>query len=234
MEGPHAVAEALASAVGVRELFISASLAAREPTLVHEAADRGVAVTVVTDRVADSLGDTVHPQGVFAVVDIPRTDLAAGFGTDPDLVAVLCAVADPGNAGTVIRTADAAGADAVVLTKDSVDPYGGKCIRATAGSLFHLPVVTDVAVQEAVTAARDRGMTVLAAALDGRDLFELDEPLARPTAWLFGGEAHGLDASTLALADERVRVPMSGRTESLNLASAAAVCLYASARARRR
>jgi TrmH family RNA methyltransferase len=192
-----------------------------------------VQLTLVTERVAAMLGETVHPQGAFAVVELPRPELPAALGTTPSLVAVLCGVTDPGNAGTVIRSADAAGADAVVLTAGSVDPYGGKCVRATAGSLFHLPVVTDVSIETAVSVVRERGMTVLAAVVDGEDLFTLDEVLSGPVAWLFGSEAHGLGSGAVALADTQVRVPMSDRTESLNLASAAAVCLFASARARR-
>ena len=152
----------------------------------------------------------------------------------PALVTVLCGVADPGNAGTVIRTSDAAGADAVVLTRGSVDPYGGKCVRATAGSLFHLPVVTGVSPGPTVAALREAGLTVFAAALDGTDLETIPTAeLGRPTAWLFGSEAHGLDPATAAAADRQVRVPIHGRAESLNLAAAAAVCLYASARAQR-
>ncbi len=143
---------------------------------------------------------------------------------------------DPGNAGTVIRTADAAGADAVVLA-GGVDVYNGKCVRASAGSLFHLPVVLDVTAVEVVAAARSVGLRSLATSGSGeRDLddLDLDGSLRRPTLWLFGSEAHGLPPDVLVAADERVRVPIHGRAESLNLAAAAAICLYASARAQRR
>jgi TrmH family RNA methyltransferase len=149
---------------------------------------------------------------------------------------VLAHVRDPGNAGTVLRCADAAGADAVVLTGASVDLYNPKAVRASAGSLFHLPVAVGLPVQEAVAGLRDAGVRVLAADGAGdRDLdTELDEgALGRPTAWIFGNEAWGLPEETRALADEVVRVPIHGRAESLNLATAAAVCLYASAREQR-
>jgi TrmH family RNA methyltransferase len=133
----------------------------------------------------------------------------------------------------VLRSADAAGADAVVLAGDSVDPYNGKAVRATAGSLFHLPVVRGAPLRDALAAARAAGLTVLAADGAGeRDLTEL--PLAGPTAWLFGNEAWGLPAELGALADARVRIPISPRAESLNLAAAAAVCMFASATAQRR
>lgn len=181
-----------------------------------------------------SLGDTETPQGVVAVVQQPRHRLETVLAGQARLVAVLCGVADPGNAGTVIRTADAAGADAVVLTRGSTDPYSGKCVRASAGSLFHLPVVTGVTTPPTVTALHEAGLTVLATTMDGESIEDLDDVLAGPVAWLFGNEAHGLDHDTVAAADRNVRVPIRGRAESLNLAAAAAVCLYATSRAQHR
>jgi TrmH family RNA methyltransferase len=145
---------------------------------------------------------------------------------------VLCEVQDPGNAGTVIRTADAAGADAVVLTAGSVDVWNGKCVRASAGSVFHLPIVTGLDLNESFPALRSLGCRVLATS--GAARRTLDHVLAtgeltEPTAWMFGNEAHGLPQDALAAADLQVRVPILGRAESLNLAGAATVCLYASA-----
>jgi len=190
-----------------------------------------VPVVLVDDRVARSLGDTETPQGVVAVVQQPRHRLDTVLCGQPRLVAMLCGVADPGNAGTVIRTADAAGADAVVLTRGSTDPYAGKCVRASAGSLFHLPVVTGVTTGPTIEAMREPGLTVLATTLDGQSIDEMDDVLSGAVAWLFGNEAHGLDHEAVAAADRRVRVPIRGRAESLNLAAAAAVCLYATVRA---
>ncbi len=161
----------------------------------------------------------------------------------PRLVAVLARVRDPGNAGTVLRAADAAGADAVLFTDASVDVHNAKCVRSTAGSLFHLPVVTGIGLPDAVAALRTAGLSVLAA--DGAGEVDLDEladaaavgrpgGLAGPVAWVFGNEAWGLPAEDRELADAMVRVPVHGRAESLNLATAATVCLYATARAQRR
>jgi len=152
----------------------------------------------------------------------------------PLLVALLANVRDPGNAGTVLRTADAVGAQAVVFADASVDPYNGKCVRASAGSLFHLPVVAGVRLEQAVAAMRGAGLRILAA--DGQAGRSLDDPdvqgrLSEPTAWMFGNEAWGLPPDLVALADEPVAVPIYGQAESLNLAAAAAVCLYASTRA---
>jgi TrmH family RNA methyltransferase len=217
----------------VRELFVTSTAADRETDLLRAAASRDVPVVLVDDRVARTLGDTETPQGVVAVVQQPRHRLDSVLAGGPRLVAMLCGVADPGNAGTVIRTADAAGADAVVLTRGSTDPYAGKCVRATAGSLFHLPVVTGVSAEPTIDSMRGAGLTVLATTLDGDSIDEVEDVLAGPVAWLFGNEAHGLDADVTAAADRRVRVPIRGRAESLNLAAAAAVCLYATVRAQR-
>jgi len=180
-----------------------------------------------------AIAATVTPQGLIGVAPLRHVplDLAS-----PRLVVVLAAVRDPGNAGTVIRVADAAGADAVVFSTDSVDPYNGKCVRASAGSLFHLPFTIDAPVEATLPALSAAGLRVLAA--DGAGTADLDEVAARggldgPTAWLFGNEAWGLPEAVRRLADETVRVPIYGRAESLNLATAAAVCLYASARAHR-
>src|SRR5215831_5639779 len=233
-EGPQAVREALARGGVVSQLFITGAARARHAELADEAARQGARVQAVSGEVMAELAQTITPQGVLAVcryVDIPLAHLAAAA---PRLVVILASVRDPGNAGTVLRTADAAGADGVIFTGASVDPYNSKCVRATAGSLFHLPLVVDVPVAEAVGAMREAGLRILAA--DGRATLGLDDPdlagqLARPTAWLFGNEAWGLPADLAALADERVAVPIYGRAESLNLAAAAAVCLYASARA---
>jgi TrmH family RNA methyltransferase len=193
-------------------------------------------VQLVSGEVMSELAQTVTPQGLLAVCDFVDVPLSAVTAAGPRLIALLANVRDPGNAGTVLRTADAAGADAVVFADASVDPYNGKCVRASAGSLFHLPVVAGSRLPETIGALRDAGLRVIAA--DGRASVTLDDPairqtLARPTAWLFGNEAWGLPAELLELADESVAVPIYGRAESLNLAAAAAVCLYASSAALR-
>jgi TrmH family RNA methyltransferase len=193
----------------------------------------GVPLTFVEERALKALSDAVTPAGVVALcrfVDVPLEQALVG-----GYVALCAHVSDPGNAGTVIRCADAAGAGGVVLAGKSVDLYNAKTIRASAGSAFHLPVATEVGAAEAVTAARAAGYQVLSTEPDGDlDLFEADEVLTRPTVWLLGNEAHGLPPDLAALADHRVRIPIHGRAESLNLSTAAALCLYASARAQRR
>jgi TrmH family RNA methyltransferase len=235
-EGPQAVREAVSAPGVTADVFVTADAVARYPEIIGVAAASGVHVHRASGEVLASICQTVTPQGIVAIcrfVDVPLMDVVA---SDPKLVVVLAHVRDPGNAGTVLRAADAAGADAVIVTDASVDVYNPKCVRASAGSLFHLPVVVGARVEDAVKALRDAGVRVLAADGAGdRDLdTELDgNMLAAPSAWIFGNEAWGLPEETRALADAVVRVPIHGRAESLNLAAAAAVCLYASARAQR-
>jgi RNA methyltransferase, TrmH family len=249
-EGPQAVSEAFYSRAPVSELFVTAEARARHADLVSAMADAGILVHLVSGEVMAELAQTITPQGLLAVcgfVDVPLDQALNGSagpdGPDgpnvssgsPSLVAVLASVRDPGNAGTVLRAADAAGAQAVLFSDASVDPYNGKAVRASAGSLFHVPLVAGVRLEQAAGALRAVGLRILAAdARGGRTLDDLSPAeLAAPTAWVFGNEAWGMPEAVLALADESVAVPIYGRAESLNLATAAAVCLYASARAQR-
>jgi TrmH family RNA methyltransferase len=246
-EGPQAVSEAFYSRAPVSELFVTAEARARHADLVSAMADAGIPVHLVSGEVMAELAQTITPQGLLAVcgfVDVPLDQALNGpngpNGPDesagrPALVAVLASVRDPGNAGTVLRAADAAGAQAVLFSDASVDPYNGKAVRASAGSLFHVPLVAGVRLEQAAGALRAAGLRILAAdARGGRTLDDLSPAeLAAPTAWVFGNEAWGMPEAVLALADESVAVPIYGRAESLNLATAAAVCLYASARAQR-
>lgn len=237
VEGAQAVREAVAGA-HVRELFVTPDALERCSDVVAAVRRAQVRVTVVDDRAAASLSETVTPQGIVAVcdlIDVP-VDVALGgrSGAPPRLAAVLVDVADPGNAGTVIRVADAAGADAVVLAGDAVDPHNGKAVRASTGSLFHLPIAQHRDVTAVLAACRRAGLTLLVA--DSRGELDIHDTaatavLAGPSAWFFGGEAHGVPADVAAQVDHRIRVPIYGRAESLNLATAAAVCLYASAAA---
>jgi RNA methyltransferase, TrmH family len=235
-EGPQAVREALRQPGVVTELFTTGAAAARHAELAEQAAVQGIVVHEVSGEVMAELAQTITPQGVLAVcrfVDVPLAKLTAA---GPSLVAVLANVRDPGNAGTVLRTADAAGAQGMIFAAASVDPYNSKCVRSSAGSLFHLPVVAGAPLTETVGALRGSGLRVLAA--DGSARRSLDAAaragdLTGPTAWLFGNEAWGLPAELLELADEALAVPIYGQAESLNLAAAAAVCLYASATSQR-
>jgi RNA methyltransferase, TrmH family len=225
-EGPNLVAAAAARGL-VREVFATELAARRHASLL---ADRRWPVHPVTDRAAKALSDTVTPTGLVAVCDMPATRLEDALAGPPRLVAVAVEIGEPGNAGTLIRIADAMGAGAVLLAGHSVDPYNGKCLRASAGSVFSIPVVLAPDAHAAVAALRAAGLRVLATTIDGTT--RLDEAdLAAPTAWLFGAESHGLAADIAEAADLRVRIPMAGGAQSLNVASAASICLYQSARA---
>jgi len=232
-DGPKAVEGALGVPGCVVEVFATAA-ASEQYAALRAAAP---AWTVVDDRALASLSDSVHPQGVVARCRFIDRPLDHVVEHSLSLVALCADVRDPGNAGTVIRTADAAGAGAVVLAGHSVDAYNAKTVRATVGSVFHLPLALEPDPATAVARLRAAGLTVLAA--DGGGELDLDDAaddglLAGPTAWLFGNEAWGLPAELAALADHRVRIPIHGAAESLNLSTAAAVCHYASARAQRR
>ncbi|MER7924556.1 MULTISPECIES: RNA methyltransferase [unclassified Streptomyces] len=235
-EGPQAVREAAGYKDTLVELFATVEAAERYADIVGEARAAGARVHLADEQVIADISTTVTPQGLVGVcrfLDTPFEEIIEGR---PKLVAVLANVRDPGNAGTVLRCADAAGAEAVVLTDASVDLYNPKAVRASVGSLFHLPVAVGVPVEQAVAGLKGIGVRILAA--DGAGTDDLDDELDQgtmggPTAWVFGNEAWGLPEETRALADAVVRVPIHGKAESLNLATAAAVCLYASARAQR-
>ncbi len=227
-EGPQAVREAIAAGA-VDELFYTLDADVRHDELVDAAQTSGARLRPVTDEALAVLAETVTPQGLVAVCRF----LDRRLPVEAKLIAVLHGITDPGNAGTILRAADAAGADCVVFGTDSVDPYNGKCVRASAGSLFHLPVIRGADTAEMLDVFDET--QILAAAAGGEDLFALaaNGELDAPTVWLFGSEAHGLDEATAVLAHRRVGVPLWGGAESLNLAVAAGVCLYASASAQR-
>lgn len=235
VEGPAALSAALAAG-RVLEVFATLVAAERHATLLAPATAGRARLSLIDDAAAAALSETVTPQGLVGVATLPAAGLD-DLPARPRLVAVLLEARDPGNAGTIIRTADAAGADAVILAGASVDPWGGKCVRASAGSVFSLPVIDGVPLEPVLKALSARGCRVLAADGYGDTLLddEIDAGrLNQPTAWLFGNEARGLPDAAVGAAAAAVAVPVYGAAESLNLAAAAAVCLYASARAQHR
>ncbi len=249
VEGRQAVREALRLPDVVESLFLRWDAAHANIDLIDAATEAGVICYGVSEQNLATITDTVTPQGVVAVaraIDVPLKQVLRKRKKKSDkpkkkhrrkdvsLVVICAQVRDPGNAGTVIRCADAFGADAVILSSDSVDLYNPKTVRASVGSIFHLPVVVGADLAEAIAACRAAGMQIFATdGASGTDLTDLDEALAAPTAWVMGNESWGLPVEHLALADQTVAVPIYGQAESLNLATAAAVCLYASASAQR-
>jgi TrmH family RNA methyltransferase len=186
----------------------------------------------VTEPAAKALSDTVTPSGLIAVCHVPNPQLGAVLAGKPALIAVAVDLSEPGNAGTLIRIAHAMGADAVVFAGQSVDPYNGKCLRSSAGSIFSVPVISEPDTAELLSRLRSAGLQLMATTLDGDTSLD-DAMLAVPTAWVFGPESQGLSEAVAALADQRVLIPMSVGAESLNVAAAAAICLYQSVRAQR-
>lgn len=232
LEGPQAVSEALAYRPELLvELFATPTALERYPELARAASGAGLEVEFVTEHVLESMADTVTPQGIVAVCRQFPTSVKDILSGGPRLVAILEEVRDPGNAGTIIRAADSAGADAVILSGRTVDLYNPKVVRATTGSLFHLPVAVGAELDTLVEKARAAGLQVIAADVKGEDFLAARNSgvLAKPTAWLFGNEARGLSDENYALADRALCVPIYGHAESMNLATAASVCLYESA-----
>jgi len=210
-------------------------LDAQRAGIAAAAAETDLEVEFVTEQVLEAMADTVTPQGVVAVCRQFPTSVKDILAGQPKLIAILEEVRDPGNAGTIIRAADAAGADAVIFTGRSVDLYNPKVVRATTGSLFHLPVAVDNELESVIERTKAVGVQVIAADIKGADLLAARKAgaLASPTAWLFGNEARGLSDEHYALADWVITVPIYGHAESMNLATAASVCLYESAFAQR-
>ncbi len=227
-EGPNLI-EAAARRGLVERVFATETALQR-----HRALLDGLATIVVTDRAMKALSDTVTPPGLVAVCRQPHGALEEVLAGGPALIVIAADISDPGNAGTLIRLADAMGAAAVIFAGDAVDPYNGKCVRSSAGSILTVPVLCEPDTAAVINRLRVAGLRVLATTLDGEvTLDEIHGELAAPTAWLFGPEAHGLAPAVAELADRRVVIPMWGDVDSLNVAAAAAICLYQSSYARR-
>lgn len=237
VEGPPSIEAALGR--GIQELYVTPQAAERYSQTVSVARESGARVWQVSDGVIEAMSETRQPQGMVAVcplVTIPL-DRAWGSASQRGFVVILDRVNDPGNAGTVMRTADAMGAAAVILTEGSVDPHNGKCVRATAGSLFHVPIAADAPASDVIAGARAAGYALVGA--DARGSVTLgtmgsDAVLSGRVAWVIGNEAHGIHADFEAAAHETVAIPQFGGAESLNMAAAAAICLYATAEVQRR
>lgn len=236
IEGPQAASEVLGFRPDlIVELYATPTALERYTDIAQTAVDAGVDVEFVTEDVLEAMADTVTPQGFVGVCRQFPTSVKDIFAAEPTLIAVLEEVRDPGNAGTIVRAADSAGADAVIFTGRTVDLYNPKVVRSTTGSLFHLPVAVGATLADVVQRAKAAGLQVLAADVKGDDLLTSrnDGTLAAPTAWVFGNEARGLEEVDLALVDRAITVPIYGDAESMNLATAASVCLYESAFAQR-
>ena len=235
LEGPQGLKEALDRPKLIVELYATQDAVERYPDLFERAQNARIQLQLVSEPVLKALTDTTTPQGVVAVCEQIDVTLQNILDAKPQLVALLANIRDPGNAGTVLRAADAAGADAVIFSANSVDVYNPKVVRSTTGSLFHVPFAVDIEIEEAISALKAAGLQVFAANGGGEQIPSLPaETLAKPTTWVFGNEAWGFEQTTLEQVDLEVAVPIYGAAESLNLATAASICLYASAVAQNR
>lgn len=233
VEGPQAVRELLVHQPELASVvFATMGTEPWQHEIDRLASEAEVRIERATDEVLAAMAETVNPQGVIAVAQMPEVSVEQAVAGSR-LVAILHEIRDPGNAGTVLRAADAAGADAVVFAGESIDPFHPKVVRSTTGSLFHLPVAVAATLPDALDACRAAGLTSYAADVHGDDLLDSRAELARPVAWVFGNEARGLTPEDRALTDRALKLPIYGAAESLNLATAASVLLYETAFAQR-
>jgi TrmH family RNA methyltransferase len=230
LEGPQGLKELVESPELAHEIFATELAQERYDNVLTDLESEGIKVTLVSERVMTKISDTKTPQGIVSVLSHLDVTLEELLASEPKLLAILDKARDPGNAGTVLRAADAAGADGIIFTKESVDLYNPKVVRSTAGSILHLPSVINQDPVQLIAELQKRGIQVFAAASGGVLINQIsDEVMAKPTAWIFGNEAHGIAEDLLELCDQVVALPIYGSAESLNLATAASVCLYASA-----
>lgn len=228
VEGENCV-EAAVSTGSATDIFATLDAAERFEPVLRTASYMNVYIHFITDKAAKHLSDTVTTTGLFALCKPVTWSVGKALAGNPQLVSVPVETNDPGNAGTLMRVADAMGADAVVFAGETVDPQSCKAARASAGSLFHIPVARSTNIKDVIGQLRAQGLTILATTADGEVSLDDAAPmLSGPTAWLFGNEAHGLSDEVQQLADHRVSIPIRGRAESLNLATAASICMYQS------
>ena len=234
LEGPQGLKELTHYPELAQEIFVTEVAAERYSEEIAALSGAGVSVEQVSSRVMEKIADTKTPQGIVSVVHHVDVEFSEVVQASPKLVVLLDRIQDPGNAGTIIRAADAAGADAVIFSVGSVDPYNSKVVRSTAGSLLNVPISLGVEMTTAIGELQEAGVQVFSTSSKGESLAELPGgTLQGPCAWIFGNEAGGVDPELASMADKTVSIPIYGSAESLNLATAASVCLYFTAFAQR-
>lgn len=224
VEGPKQVAEALAEGMKLRLLVMTAAWKVKAADLLAQATQRQVSIQEVSESVFKKISDTQSPQGVLAVIERPVvSDQILRQGS---LFLLLECIQDPGNLGTIIRSAEGAGVDAVLLSSGCADIYAPKTVRSTMGSLYRVPILTGVDMAESISALQKRGVQVCAAALTAQAIPFTELSYQKPTAFVIGNEANGLREETIAQADTAVILPMAGRLESFNAGIAATLLAY--------
>jgi len=232
IEGVKMVEEALRDNLGVRMVVASPALTQHHGMGVLKLAEsRGVELLWISEKLMDAVSESKTPQPVMAVVSMKGHFENELFAHSPGLIVIVHQLQDPGNLGTIIRTAEAVGASGLALTPNTVDPYSAKAIRASMGSVLRLPVVRISDITTLIKTCRQKGFQTAATVLTG-DTMHFDVDLTKPTALLLGQEGAGLPQEIMAEADLRVRIPMAETIDSLNVATSAAVVLYEAMRQR--
>jgi TrmH family RNA methyltransferase len=234
IEGPHLIEMALGADTSISEVFFTEGFGRKEEgqRILKQLSQRTARIYEVAGHLLQKLAETETPQGIIAVATHSTLLLDRLRLKDNPLLVVSDGIQDPGNLGTIIRTADAAGADGVVMLPGSCDIYMQKTIRATAGSLFNIPVA-HAAVDELLDWLRSHKIN-LAVTVSGAGKSFFEAGLDKPVAFVFGNEAHGVQEDLKRAADMALSIPIYGKAESLNVASSAAVCLYEAVRQRRK
>jgi TrmH family RNA methyltransferase len=223
IEGQKLLVEALEKGVQLKHVLVSETFLKAGLGDLHSANISGV--SVVDDRQFEYLVTTEGPCGVVAVANTPNSQSERIFDPSSSLVVIANAIQDPGNVGTMIRTALAANASGIILTKGTVDPYNPKVVRSAAGALFSLPILHNVKIEEAVQMLKERGFTIIACDQNApRNYWE--EDLQKRVALIFANEGQGFSEEVLELADHTVAIPMNEQTESLNVAISAGIILF--------
>ena len=233
-EGIRLIEEVCSADWQVETCFYTEAVAGnkRAELLLNLLQDKHCRMLKVSEAVYNKISDTDQPQGIMAIVKKREHLLSTILADEKPFVVILDTVQDPGNLGTVIRTADAAGASGVVLTKGCTDLYSSKTVRATMGSLFHLPIVDGVSYEELIHSLQEKNIHIAATSLTSSSLY-YEANFNQPAAVIFGNEGNGVSEELLCKANSRIFIPILGRAESLNVAASAAVILYEAVRQRR-
>ncbi|MBS1788854.1 MAG: RNA methyltransferase [Acidobacteria bacterium] len=230
VEGERLIEECLQSGLALATCFHSPEVSPRAEKILAQIAERGCPLFPATDAVLATISDTVNTQGIIVLAKLPTYMLDQVLSSG-DLVVCLDAIQDPGNFGTILRTAEAAGANGVVALKDSVDAFAPKTLRSAMGSGFRLPIATNVGSDELLTKSQARGLKVVATMAEGETIYSHFD-WYQPSLIVFGNEANGVRQELLQRADVRIRIPLRAPVESLNVSAAAAAILFEAARQR--
>lgn len=231
VEGIQAVREAISpklnEGLSLKTIFVTEVGLKKLYSYIDQQAFEGLKIIEVSDQVMNAMADSQTPQGILALCSTKSLKLDELWKLEPKKIAFFWQIQDPGNAGTVIRTADACGFDAVIFSEESVDIFNPKTVRASVGSLWHIPVISNVRIDEFIDICLSRNANLYALSVNGSQTFDYEfvaKSIKDPSIWIFGNEARGLPE--LPQQVKTVSIPMKGFAESLNVASAAAIVLH--------